>query len=86
MIEKILLFLNKKVVENEDKIEPMIKKFINPNDIGLLWTTICKHIDKYEHESLFMYEIAGSLISIVINEPTLLRVRKFLTEWTNKTY
>ena len=86
MIEKILLFLNKKVVEKEDKIEPMLKKFINPDDIGILWTTICKHIDNYEHQPLFMYEIAGSLISIVTNEPSLLRVRKFLTDWANAKY
>jgi len=33
----------------------MIKKFVSAADIGLLWTTICKHIDKYEHQALFMY-------------------------------
>ena len=86
MIEKILLFLHTKIGESEDKIEPMLKKFINADDIGILWTTICKYIDKYEHHSLFMYEMAASLNSIVVNEPKLLRVRKFLQEWNTENY
>lgn len=45
MIQKMLQFLNTKVAEQEDKIEIMLKKFINPKDIDLLWTSVCKHID-----------------------------------------
>ncbi len=86
MIEKILLFLHTKIGQSEDKIEPMLKKFINPDDIGILWTAICKYIDKYEHHSLFMYEMAASLNSIVVNEPKLFTVRKFLQEWSKEKY
>jgi vacuole morphology and inheritance protein 14 len=64
----------------------MLKKFINPDDIGILWTAICKYIDKYEHHSLFMYEMAASLNSIVVNEPKLFTVRKFLQEWSKEKY
>jgi len=33
-----------------------------------------------------MYEMAASLNSIVVNEPKLLRVRKFLQEWNTLKY
>lgn len=59
----------------------MLKKFINPKDIALLWTSVCKHIDKYLNQPLFMYEIAASLNSIIIHEENMLDVRKFLVNW-----
>jgi hypothetical protein len=64
----------------------MLKKFIDPIDIALLWTSICKHIDHYLDQPLFMYEVAGSLNSIIINEPNMKQVRYFLTNWAAPNY
>ena len=86
MIEKMLLFLNKKIWEQEDRTELMLKKFVNPKDIALLWTSICKNIDNYLNQPLFMYEIASSLNSIIINEGNMKMVRYFLTNWAAPTY
>lgn len=82
----MLQFLNTKIYEQEDRIELMLKKFINPKDIALLWTSVCKHIDKYLNQPLFMYEIAASLNSIIIHEENMLGVRKFLTNWAAPDY
>jgi len=53
----------------------MLKKFVNPKDIALLWTSVCKHIEKYLDQSLFMYEIASALNSIIIHEANMKTVR-----------
>lgn len=47
MIEKMLQFLNTKILEQEDRIELMLKKFISSKDIAFLWTSICKYIGEY---------------------------------------
>lgn len=86
LVETMLSFLLERGIDNEYKVESMMKKFIGSHHAFKFLTILCRKIIGYQHRQRFVYDIANTLNAIIVGEEVMLDIRKKLNNWQEPDY
>ena len=64
----------------------MIRKFIGSRDGYRFLSIFCSKMQDYKDKPKFIYEVANSLNSIIVNEEVMVDIRKNLNNWSSPSY
>lgn len=82
----LFLLLNKAPNEHEERFEQILRKFSSILEADKFCKSICCQMIKTFENKLFIFEIVHYLNILIINESSMLKMRRRLQNWNEPDY